>query len=92
MKKELHPELGYVLASKHRQKVLVALMENALCPSEISKKTDLHQSHVSKTLKELTARSLLVCMNPNDRKGRLYNLTADGKTVCAQLACHGKKQ
>ncbi len=90
MKEEPHPDLGYVLASKYRQTILVALIENALCPTEIVEKTKYYQAHVSKTLKELTTRNLVECLNPNDRKGRLYNLTQDGKKICAQLAHHGK--
>lgn len=92
MKEEPHSELGYVIASTYRQAVLLALTESVLCPTEIVEKTKYPQSHISKTLRELTSRSLVVCLNPNDRKGRLYSLTQDGRIVCAQLACRDRKQ
>ena len=90
MKNKPHSELGYVIASRYRQTILVILMENALCPTEIVERTEYHQSHVSKTLRELAMRNLVACLNPDNRKGRLYGLTEDGRKVCAELAYHDK--
>lgn len=86
MKKNQYLQLGYVKASKYRTDVLCVLKDGVLCPKEISEKTKYHTSHVSTTLTELQSRNLVVCINPEARKGRLYRLTSDGKTICAQLS------
>lgn len=90
MNEEPHADLGYVVASKYRCAVLTALQSSILCPTEISERTKYHPNHVSNTLSELRRRDLVICLNPKDRKGKLYRLTSDGKIVCAQLACRDK--
>lgn len=85
-----HPDLGYVKASKHRRVVLTALAGDALCPTEISEKTNLPQSRVSKALSDLATRDLVMCINPNDRKGRLYQLLQGGEQIYTQLAKRNK--
>lgn len=88
MRKEPHVDLGYVVASRYRRAIMSALENGALCPTELSVRTKYPQSHVSNTLSTLVKRGLVVCVNPSDRKGRLYRLTSDGEEVCTQLACH----
>ncbi len=83
---DLNQQLGYVKASKYRTKVLTALKDSVLCPKDISDRTQYPQSHVSNTLSDLSRQGLVVCINPDARKGRLYQLTDDGKAVCAKLA------
>ena len=78
------------MASKYRQTILMVLMKHELCPTQIVEKTKYPQSHVSKTLKELAAQNLVVCMNPDARKGRLYGLTKDGRKICDHIACYDK--
>lgn len=91
MNEKHHPDLGYIIASKYRQDILAALINGPLCPTEVSKKTKYPQSHVSKNLSDLAKRGLIECINPNDRKGRLYSITNDGKKVYLQLRCHYTK-
>ena len=88
MNEKPHIDLGYVLASRYRRNIILALQDKVLCPTELSTRTNYPQSHVSNTLSTLVKRGLVVCVNPNDRKGRLYQLTSNGKKVCTQLACH----
>ena len=90
MNEETHADLGYAVASRYRRAVLTALNGYTLCPTEISERTKYPPSHVSNTLSDLLKRNLVVCLNPKDRKGRLYRLTPDGEIVCAQLACRSK--
>ena len=72
---------GYVLASTYRKKVIFVLKEEALTPNTISEKTGLYPSHVSQTLSELTKKKLVICLTPKLKKGRLYELTSDGKNM-----------
>ena len=86
MKKDLDAQLGMVKGSKHRKSVLVAIVDGPLCPKEISEKVGYYPSHVSKALSELSSQGLVVCKNPDARKGRLYRLTKDGESICTMLS------
>lgn len=77
--------LGFILASNYRKKVLLALQEKADMPSGIAEKTKIYPSHISNTLSELVDKKLVVCLTPKLRKGRLYELTANGKKILKNL-------
>ncbi|CAD6368618.1 putative transcription regulator [metagenome] len=71
--------LGFVLASEYRKKVMIALQDKPSTPSVISEKTKIYPSHISNTLSELVEKKLVVCLTPKLKKGRLYELTVNGK-------------
>ena len=77
--------LGFVLASEYRKKVMITLKDKPLTPTTISDKTDLYPSHVSLTLAELTKKNVVVCLTPKLRKGRLYDLTKEGRDVLKHM-------
>lgn len=74
------------MASEYRKKVLSSLKEKPLTPAIIANNTELHVSHVSNTLAELTKEKLIVCLTPKLRKGRLYDLTASGKQLLKKIS------
>lgn len=78
--------LGYIKASSYRSKIIKALDGKKLTPIEMSKETDVRLSHVSNTLSELLEKDLVVCLNPDSKKGRLYELTKEGHNVLKYLA------
>ena len=78
--------LGYVLASNYRKKVLQSLQDKPLTPAMIAEKTEIYPSHVSMTLVELTKKNLVVCLTPKLKKGRLYDLTKEGRSVSKYLS------
>ena len=51
----------------------------------MAKETGLSISHVSNTLAELLAKDLAVCLTPKLRKGRLYELTSNGKEILKNI-------
>jgi len=77
--------LGFVLASEYRKKVMIALQNKPSTPSTISEKTKIYPSHISTTLSELVEKKLVVCLTPKLKKGRLYELTANGKKILKNL-------
>ena len=81
-----HPDLGYVKASRYRRVVLAALSCKAMCPTEITKETNLPQSRISEALSDLANRGLIACVNPHERKGKIYHILQDGEQVYVQLA------
>lgn len=81
MKKEVIDGFSQIKVSNSRKKVLLALEDNVLMPSEIAKITSISPSHTSKALRELENNELIVCLNPEKRVGKLFVLTELGKEV-----------
>lgn len=84
-KKELYSAIGFLKISKTRQKILNCLGDNYMMPSEIASKTGLGTTQVSNSLTGLKKRKIVECVNENDKKGRLYEITPTGKEVLKHL-------
>ena len=67
--------IGYVIASKYRLNILKSLNDTVKTPSLIAKDIDLITNHVSNVLKDLKEKNLVVCLNEEAHKGRLYKNT-----------------
>lgn len=72
-------------SSKYRFKIIKAIGNNIITPSEISKKIGIRLNHVSMFLKELKENNLVKCLNEDTKKGRLYELTELGKNAINKL-------
>lgn len=77
--------VGYVKISKNRYKIFNQLENNPQMPSELAKNTKLERNYVSNLLKQLQNKELIKCVNPKDRKGRVYIITSKGEQVSAYL-------
>ena len=82
---ELWKEVGFVISSKYRTKVMKSLLNDVKIPSQISEDVGIKTNHVSNNLKLLKDHGLVECINPEARKGRLYRLTDDGEKVAKSL-------
>ena len=68
--------------SGYRRKILESLSKNDyLTPSEISEKTKIRLNHVSNFLKDLKDNDLIICLNDEEKRGRLYKITKLGEKV-----------
>ncbi|MHA1765029.1 MAG: winged helix DNA-binding protein [Promethearchaeota archaeon] len=74
-------DVGFVLASNYRKKVIKALKKFPKTPKLISEITNIRIVHVSRTIKELTERGLVECLTPNRVKGKLFQLTEKGRDL-----------
>lgn len=72
-------------SSGYRLKIVQAIGNDTLTPSEISNKINIRLNHVSLFLKELKNKNLVKCLNEESRKGRLYELTELGKNAINKL-------
>lgn len=72
--------LSFIMRSKQRQQILLALKEPNT-PTQIANETKLAISHVSRTLKEFCKKSLVECMTPKEKIGKIYKLTKKGKEI-----------
>ena len=73
--------LGYVMASEYRINILKSLNDTIKTPSSIANDIDLRTNHVSNVLKDLKEHNLVVCLNEEAHKGRLYKNTEIGMEI-----------
>ena len=83
--KELFEILGYVKISPYRTKTLKSIGYELKMPSEIASDIDVKTSQVSSALSDLKKKGLVVCVNEEVRKGRLYKCTDLGKEIIKKL-------
>lgn len=67
--------------SKNREKIFKALDGETLKPTNISKKTNIPSNNVSRILSQLREKNLVRLLNPETKRGRLYELTDYGKEI-----------
>lgn len=78
---ELLKKCSYVAISSYRRKVLETLKNDVKIPTKISEESGVGIKHVSNVLTDLKEHNLIVCINEDAHKGRLYRLTDEGKNV-----------
>ena len=82
MDKQMIKGISLIKNSEYRKKILISLNDvNYLTPSEIAEKTKIRLNHVSNFLKDLKDNKLIICLNEDDKRGRLYQITELGKKV-----------
>lgn len=79
--KELWEIIGYVKISPTRYKTLKNIDDGVAMPSEIAKSTGLRITQVSNALHDLKEKELVLCLNEEATKGRLYQSTDFGLEV-----------
>ena len=72
---ELLISLGYVMASSYRLRVIKYIGTGVKIPSDIAKKIGVRTNHISNVLSDLKENGLVICLNENAHKVRLYKNT-----------------
>lgn len=74
--------LQLLKTSENRLKILKLLNNGkVLTPTEISRETGIVINHISSFLKEFKDNKMAICLNEEDKRGRLYQITDTGKKV-----------
>lgn len=81
MNDELLIDKAYVEISTYRTRVLKNCTKEGDMPVVLAKKSGIRPNHISKTLRELKDKNMVVCINEEARKGRLYRLTEKGSII-----------
>ncbi|MDP3640355.1 MAG: hypothetical protein Q8R53_04095 [Nanoarchaeota archaeon] len=84
MKKTLIADYGWVLKGSQRRKILL-VMDKAKTPTLVKEQTGIKVSNVSDVLRAMSKRKLAHCLNPQEKQGRLYELTPTGKVLRDEL-------
>ena len=71
---------SFAIRSRVRLRVLKAL-EQPKTPSQIAKSMKYDVSTISKHLKALEKKSIVKCLTPNVKKGKVYKLTETGVKI-----------
>jgi len=79
-----YPLLSFVLRGERRRAILLCL-DKPKIPKEIAEGCKASIHNVSKSLRELMDRGLIVCKNPEDKFYRFYELTKKGNDVLREL-------
>ena len=81
----MNDDIEYVKRSKNRTHIMKSLDEFPKIPSELAEATVISRQHISHGLKELSQRDLVVCLNPEEQRGRIYRLTERGEKVLEEV-------
>ncbi|WP_296789487.1 transcriptional regulator [uncultured Methanobrevibacter sp.] len=77
---------AYVITSSYRERALTVLHNNEnMTPKYIAKHCNVRGNHISTTLRELKDKQLVVCINEEAHKGRLYQITSLGEEVISLI-------
>lgn len=78
-------KFSFVLRGSIWKKIVLAL-DSQKIPSQIKNETKLEDSNVSRTLKELEKEGIVRCVTPNEKTGRIYELTKVGEEIKKELS------
>ena len=81
----LYELFGYVKISPYRKNTLKFIGNDLKMPSEIARGIGVKTSQVSSALADLKDKNLVICINEEVRKGRLYKCTELGLKVLELL-------
>lgn len=77
-------EVSYVIASKTR-KALISRLETPRTPTFLAKDLSINLANVSRALAELEEKSVVVCLTPDQKVGKIYSLTKKGKNILDKM-------
>ena len=75
----------FVLRGKNRKEIMKILVEGNKTQAELHKITNMYRTHVRRTLNELISNKLVNCINPNDKRYKIYQLTPIGKNTMKKI-------
>jgi predicted transcriptional regulator len=85
MSRSIWQNYGQVVASKYRRGIVLVLHNRPMTPTEISKEMGVNIAHISRSLRELVEKQVVICLTPNRKKGRVYSLTEKGIEIAKIL-------
>ena len=77
--------ISFVKASEIRLHILESLNDNVQTPTELKEKHKVPISRISSVLKELVENNLVENLTPDRRKGKIFSLTKQGKSVLSEI-------
>ena len=82
--------IAYVLSIDNRRNIMEALYGKYMNPKKIWEITGISSELTSHTLRQMKKRGLVICINEEEKKNRIYCLTDLGTEVCEHLEEYSK--
>jgi len=76
--------VSFVKRSKYRELVLKAI-EKPSNPTKLKKELDIDKAHVSRALSNLIEKKLAICLTPEAKKFKLFQITKLGNKILNEL-------
>ncbi len=77
-------DYSFIVRSEHRKKVFEALDEPKT-PTQLASDLGMNIGHVSNMIISLLERNLVVCLNPDEKRHRLYERSEKGKDLFTSM-------
>ena len=71
-----YDNLSFLIRAKNRKAVFLAL-EEPKTPTQLSKELDINIGFISNILIELKERELIICLSPNEKRHRFYQISKE---------------
>lgn len=75
---------SWVIRGNQRRKVIMTLGKPKI-PTEIKREARMSMTNVSKILKEFRKKGLVKCLTPDERTGKIYELTETGRKIRGKM-------
>ena len=77
-------DYSFVVRSGNRRRVFLSLLKPRT-PTEISKEVGLNLGYISNLIVSLLGRGLVECLNPGEKRHRLYRRTKKGEELVKEI-------
>lgn len=77
-------DYSFIIRSENRKKVFLVLAKPKT-PTEISREVGLNLGYISNIIISLLDRKLIECLNPEEKRHRLYRRTKKGEGLIKEI-------
>ena len=77
--------ISFITSSKNRFKLLVELKKAKKTPTELSKTCGMHISAISRCLKELKTKNLIICLTIENYRNKYYGISEKGEKLLDEI-------
>ena len=85
MDKRLISDYAWILRGSQRRKI-INVLDRAKTPTQIKEEIKVKVSNISDILRDMCKRRMAHCLNPEEKLGRLYELTKKGHAIRKELS------
>lgn len=82
---------AFVISAPNRKEVVIAL-DSEKTPKQLVKEIGKQDANISRALRELMEQQIVRCLTPENKRGRIYTLTADGAQIRQKLLSDSDKK
>jgi len=84
-------DYSFVVRSKHRKSVFEVL-DKPKTPTQLAKELEINLGYISNILISLLDRKLINCLNPDEKRHRLYEMSKKGKNLFESMFTSSNKE